>query len=75
MKAMRSNLNWNINMTEQNPINNPLGLTPAEKPYYDLFVKDSGRSPDSFAELMGYSIQMQESNKQMGKFWKSVFGL
>ena len=61
-------------MTE-NTINNPLGLSHAEKPYYDMFVKENSREPKSFAELMGYAVSIQESNKKFRQFWGGVFGL
>lgn len=62
-------------MTDKHGINNPLNLSPAEKPYYDSFLADIGRQPESFAELMGYAVEMQEQNKQFSQFLGGVLGL
>ncbi len=56
-------------------INNPLRLSDAEKPYYDMFVKEIGREPESFGELLGYSLNVQEANKQFRSFIGGMIGL
>lgn len=47
----------------------------AEKPWVDLFKEKYKRNPNSYIELTGFALSVQEQNKQFKEFLSGVFGL